>query len=252
MATAPKIEQPSNEVAPEANAPKEANASQTAMTQGSLIKLHPKIATIITEDSERRIEKAKAIGQIRQRLAEAADVANQAGGYVAEARTIASEQGAKLYQMQAQGLLTKAEVSATLGDTFGYKVSATTGKQSKTPDGLGEDIRKRIVRAADASSYVAGEESKYFANVPKSVLTPILSRLEEGSLSLWTAYGDLPEARKDYQPDTNSALDPAKVLKFVESISFPDVVSAIRESEACVVAYNALLEAVLTIMSPDA
>ena len=180
--------------------------------------------------SETAQTKVQLSGQARQKLAEAADLAAQGGQSEAEAEQTAAEAGFLLYQCRTTGVLSDDEISAMLGDTFGYRkkgdakvrVTAADKNASKTPFGLGEAIRKRVVRAVKARDFVADGEapSAFFEPLETDDVQPLLTELENGERSVWSVYDRLGELKKEASEGsrTQPAFDAARIAAIVKTL----------------------------------
>lgn len=186
--------------------------------------------------------KVRMMTSARQRLAEAVDLFNEGDGKSAEAQEIASQATLTLYQGRTKGLIGKDEVSAILGDQFGYK-ETKEGKPSKTPAGNGEVLRKRIVRLANAYDYAFNDQAdRFFEGLPVDEVKSILLAVDTGDRTVNTAYVDLGELKRDYTFRINPAFDPAKVAKQAEVLAEEGAIEALKANPALVTAYAALID----------
>lgn len=177
--------------------------------------------------SQMAAEKHAIMGDVRQKLAEAADAYKQGLDVNGEAQAIADNAAGRLYKGRTAGVISADELSAILGDVFGYKLK-TDGKPGKTPDGQGEAIRKRIVRAVQAFEHVNGRDGgAFFADLPKDAsdedgqtIQDVLDRISEGETSLFTAYDRFAAIKKASQEARiPMAFDPKKIAAITESLS---------------------------------
>lgn len=207
--------------------------------------------TTAKADATKAATKISMMGTIRQQLAEARDYQDQGGHWMREATTIADKAGLALYQGRTAGLLTGDELSATLGDAFGFKTRPSDGKASKTPDGLGEDIRKRIVRAVAATEYVTGNSVPgFFSGIPEDEVEPVVTALENGEISLWSAYGKFTDIKRAHQVRLDIAFDPKKIAAIVAALSSDGSGERVKASPGLVAAYGALIE-VLSVIGDE-
>lgn len=213
-------------------------------------------------------DKLQLLGSIRQRLAEAVDLDNQGGAKAKEAENIADSQSIRLYQARLQtGGLDANEVSGMLGDVFGYKPKQD-GTPGKTPAGLGESIRKRVVRLVGAAEFVTGGEGGAFfngldptaevlvaENSPPISIVGILDRVEarakdpegKAGMSLYTAFDKLADIRKaSLAPRPAPWLDPKHVASLVGKLREPGAIAVLMDTPGLETAYSALW-AVLTV-----
>lgn len=198
-------------------------------------------------------EKITVIQVAKQRLAEANDLYAEGDTKADEARTMSDQAALPLYQARRDDLLSAAELSSVLGDIFGFKqkgkgnlspVPGAHPEASKTPFGKGEEIRKRIVRAAQAAEYVAtkGEaDVAMFEGVPVDMVAEVLDSIgAENGISLFTAFDKLAKL-KDKSAAVEAAFDPQKVARFAETLAKAEAVNIFRSSPALQLAYANLV-----------
>lgn len=207
------------------------------------------------------VAKVQLIQDAKQRLAEANDTWEAGNDKAEEAKAIANKAAIRFYQAQAEGTMTKEETSAVLGDVFGFKISPSTGKVSKTPAGRGEEIRKRIVRLVNAAKFVAGEEAEKYFDVVDDEATDrveaILNSVDNGDRSIWTAYEDIAEIRKEYLDDRLAAWEnPKTIMGIVDKLNSAEVdeaglgvIEKLKANPALAAAYDALGETLETIFA---
>ena len=183
-----------------------------------------------TEIASSAAEKSLAVSQAKQRLAEASDLAKNALATRAECDAIVAEAATILYQARCKAIatndphgLTMAEISAALGDVYGFKIVEKTGKPSKTPNGDGEAIRKRVVRLVAAHEYVnsAGLETEsnkesFFVDLDKAEVSAVLDQVNNGHKSPYSAYDDFTKMKADAREKTERAFT-AKVIAEIAS-----------------------------------
>lgn len=220
------------------------------MTAKKVVSLLEKQAERIHKEAEANLSKAAIKVQLLQdatdALVEANEIYQKAGAATQEGNDKAAVGALALYKAEAEGITSKAETSEILGKVFGFKVSATTGKTSKTPDGQGEAIRKRVVRAVNAFQHVTGNEPvEYFKAVERDSLRAVIERVEDGSLSIWSAYDEMGklvnEARDENQP---LHLSPEKLAKLINKLTDTDTAVVVAKSEGLQHAYAALSAAI--------
>ena len=200
-----------------------------------------------TEVSQQAIAKVQVMQSVRQRLAEASDLFNEGEDKAIEARVIADKAAVGLYQARIDGLASGEEVSGLLGDIFGFKAKKD-GTPGKTPDGQGEAIRKRVVRAVQASEYVNdGDGGRFFDGLPAEEIGDILATLEAGELSIWTAYERFAEVKRDHAVKTNAAFDPKRIAAIAEALSEEGAAEIFAANPALVASYGALIEVLAVI-----
>lgn len=214
--------------------------------------------TIVSETVANKIATTQTV---RQRLAEAYDLFREGGEKAEEGRKIADEASVSLYQGRATGALSTEEVSGLLGDIFGYKPKAD-GSPGKTPDGQGEAIRKRVVRAAQAKQHLlTGDGGSFFEGLDgKSETNPegkfgvqsfedVMNKLDRGDVSIWTVYDVIGDIRNHNREGVPAAFNPKTIAKIVEGLT-DDVdaaATAIGSNPGLVTAYAALMDALRVI-----
>jgi hypothetical protein len=120
-----------------------------------------------------------------------------------------------------------------LGDVYGYKTKAN-GEQSKTPEGDGEVIRKRVIRIAQAHAYASGDSKdcgKLFDGLPveaKGEIEAILLDVDSGELSVFTAYGKIAEVAKKYRDEPNKAMNGNTIDAIVAGLEAEGAAEAIK------------------------
>lgn len=174
--------------------------------------------------------KMEAIATAKQRLAHAADLYGEGKSKNTEASDVANSGAIPLYQGRANGLLTNAEVSAVLGDIFGYKPKAD-GTPGKTPQGEGEALRKRINRAVAAFEYATGtnDGGKFFAGLPDDEIYQVCSEVDHGTCSLFTAYERFADIKREHTAKTEQAFSVNHIESLCESLAKPHAVAIIAD-----------------------
>lgn len=199
-------------------------------------------------------DKARIMSEARQRLAEARDYfdeADSAGSEMLEkAQSEASRGALALYQAGRSGSMSQEERSELLGDIFGRKTKKD-GSPSKTPDGQGETLRKRINRMINAAEFADDQRGggSYFDDFPDAAdVAEIVSDMEVGNISIYTAYDNLTALKKAVRPAaTPLQFDPARVLKLTEVLATAEAVETIADSTPLQMAYKGLLTQLLTL-----
>lgn len=196
--------------------------------------------------------KADLLSLSKQRLAHAADLYADGKTKNGEAVEVANTGALPLYQGRIAGLFSNAEVSAALQDTFGCKqkgagpdapsVPAGHPDASKTPHGAGEHLRKRIVRAVAAFEYSTGQDDggKFFAGLPADEIEQVCRELNNGYISLFTAYERFADIRKEHTARTEQAFNPKHIESLCDSLAKPEAVSIIKGNPELLSAYAAL------------
>lgn len=186
------------------------------------------IAATIADNIRAKVE---TMGTARQRLAEAYDLFKEGGDNETKAMEIANGAMSSLYQGRVNGYVTNEEVSAALGDVFGYKAKAD-GKPGRTPDGKGEHIRKRIVRAVQAFEYVNNPDggSKFFDGMNRQKVATILNNVSNGDMTLNTAYERFADVKKEESEGPVSpafnARTLAKIIDGLNELNAAEIIGA--------------------------
>lgn len=195
--------------------------------------------------SARMTQKRQVIETAKEALNEAIALecnANAAQGAVSKTQ-------GKVINILAQGviagLIDKPQVSAMLGDAYGYKAKAD-GTPGKTPDGAGSSLRKRIVTLSEAFAYMNGDiqeadKPRWLAEKTVEEIAPIVTEWLDGNLSPWKAYKDVTE--KEKRASVALHFDHAKLLKIVEALDDDVTFAAIKSNPALVEVYTALVTA---------
>lgn len=203
-------------------------------------------------------DKISLLGSVRQRLAEAVELSKLGGEKAQEAEDIANVQSLRLYQARLMtGGIDANELSAMLGDVFGFKPKQD-GTPGKTPNGLGESIRKRVVRLVGAAEYAtSGEGGAFFTNLPPEKVADVVSLVEyraahpdepDKGMSIYRAFDKLAEIRKEtLAPRPAAWMDPKAIAGFVGKLREPGAVAVVMDTPGLETAYSALW-AVLTVV----
>jgi hypothetical protein len=209
--------------------------------------------TINVQTSQAVANKAQQLSEARQRLAEAADLWNMGETHAKEAEEAAARAGLALYSARTAGTINGEELTAILGDQFGYKAKQD-GSKSKTPDGHGEVIRKRLVRAIQAHEFATGTNPnhRFFENFEPSDIEPVLNELQAGKVSIWRFYNRLAEMKKDRANDpVHYTLDPKRIAKMAEDLNRAGIAEAISKSRTLSAAYAGLFQ-MLQVLNVEA
>jgi hypothetical protein len=204
--------------------------------------------------SEAAVAKTQAVGRIRQRLAEAADIVRESGEQSKEAEEISTASAAELYGLMRDGLFTREELTALLGDVFGYR-QTPKGETSKTPNPAGDAIRKRVLRLWKAHEIVnnGAEPDNFFKVIPEEDIEEILDQVNSNSLSIWQAYNNLQDVKNEIAADNRvpPAFNPDAVAKLVKALSEKGTPQKLADNPALVTAYAALID-ILTVQGQAA
>ena len=187
--------------------------------------------------------KLTIIQTAKQQLAMAKDTLSDAKALENEGRRIAREVADSLYQARRDDILPDTELSAVLGDIFGYKAKQD-GSPSKTPEGAGEDIRKRVrflVSARDAVT--GGVVNRSFATMTSEQMEQVelqVAAVDAGEITIYTAFDNIADIRKEGRVTIERAFDPKHIASLVDALSTDGAAEKLRASEALIAAYTAL------------
>lgn len=188
--------------------------------------------------------KLAIITDAKQALARAKDTIADAKALAAEADRINGETATKLYQARRDDILPDAELSAVLGDIYGYKIVPSTGKPSKTPDGAGETIRKKVRYAVAAyEAFTGGPVTKSFAEYPADKIEDakvILASLDAGKIGVYTAAEQIADLRKEARTTVEKAFDPKHIRDLVDILGREGAADKVRASADLIDAYARL------------
>jgi hypothetical protein len=200
--------------------------------------------------------KTQLMSEARQRLAEAADLFTQGGETSTEATMVASRAAGLIYQGRVAGAISPDEVSAMLGDIWGYKmkgdssqkVAAGHPKASKTPHGQGEAIRKRIVRATQAFEFANGEDGgRFFEGLSPDEVQPLVNELSDGKKTVWQVYDRLADIKREKSERVDAAFNPKAIDKIVAKLSEPASVERLAANDELLKAYAELKDVLAVI-----
>jgi hypothetical protein len=188
-------------------------------------------------------DKMQLIGTIRQHLAEVADIAAEVGEGGTKVEEAASVAAKELYNARMAGTINNEEISAMLGDVFGFRITST-GAQSKTPDGTGKTIRDRVFRIIKAAEYAtSGEGDRFFAVLPQDTVAELVESVENDDASIWTVYHDLSELRKGNLPArVPLAFDPKRLGTVALALTEEGAAKNLADNPGLVKAYLAIMD----------
>lgn len=187
--------------------------------------------------------KLDCLNKAKQLLAEAKDNFEDGASKNKEATDVADRAALNLYRARCYGA-SSDEVSGKLVDVFGAKPKKD-GTPGKTPDGQGEHIRKRVVRAFAAFEYVTTgktDDGSFYDGLPIEQIEPIVAGIGNETTSIWTAYDLLAKVRSENATKVDPVFNPAKVAKFVEKLASDGSAEIIRNSPMLIAAYSALVD----------
>lgn len=235
-----------------------ANETPTASNEGNIgtvtvMEAFKAANVAVTAKAEQSATMQQAI---RQQLAEAKDLLSQGDGKAKEARSITAVAALSLYQGRIAGLFSNEQINGLLGDQFGYK-QKQDGTASKTPDGEGEAIRKRVMRMTQAHDFVVSDEAtKFFEPLDKAEVASVLAALESGMKPIYTAYDDLSELSRKAKETVPTAFNPKAILKLVDTLTSQPIAAVEaftgEQSADLITAYQALIGAFELIMTAPA
>lgn len=190
--------------------------------------------------------------EARQRLAEAKDLWAMGAERAEEAKEIAAKASLLLSTARIAGELSADEVSGALGDIFGYKPKKD-GSPSKTPNGQGEAIRKRIVRLSAASEYLANPTSQdgFFKGCPEDRVRDILNRTVNGDLGFWAAYEEFAALKREQMVSVPLAFNSKRIAEIAETLQKDGAAKAFVNNAALRQAYSALW-AIIRVVGEEA
>lgn len=208
-----------------------------------------------TEIASFAAAKSLAVSGAKQRLVEASDLARNANATRAECDAIIAEAATLLYQERAKAIssgdvhgLTMAEINGTLGDVYGFKVIEKTGKPSKTPNGDGEAIRKRIVRLVAAFEFVnsAGLENEsnkesFFVDLDKAEVAAVLVQVDNGK-SPFSAYDDFTKMKSEAKAKVERAFNAKIIAEIAQALAGKDAAKAFLSHPELLAAYVGLAD----------
>lgn len=225
-------------------APKADKADETSTKGGATLKVRDLRDEYGDAIAGKVHAKLTIIQTAKQRLAQAKDTLRDAKALEAEANQIAGDVADQLYQARREDVLPDAELSAVLGDIFGYKVRPSDGTPSKTPEGTGETIRKRVRFIVAAREAVTGENvSRAFQTLDADQMEAIereVAAADAGTISIYTAFDNINEIRKTARVTVERAFDPKHIAGLVDALSQEGAADKVRHSEALIAAYTAL------------
>jgi hypothetical protein len=201
---------------------------------------------------ERTANKSQIASEIRQRLAEAADLANGSEEQQQAATTIADEQAKRLLRLRIEGVPAD-EVSGLLGDVFGYR-QKKDGSPSKTPNGLGKMIRDRTVRLYNAHEYVNGRDGgSFFAELPRDKVAAVVKAVNDNKTSVWDAQKALGTIRSEVNVRPSLAFDAKRIITMAGELAEEGAADKVVNNPALQRAYGELLTSLAIIgqSAPD-
>ena len=155
--------------------------------------------------------KTQLLADARKSFHEAAQLAAKGADSEGKAAEVANRGGILLFRGRISGVLSPDEVSAVLGDEFGWKGRGVKSGQrvtsaepdatrSATPFGVGEAVRKRVVRAVGAHNFVNGNTEAagaFFKPLAVETVQPLLNAVTQEGGNLWTLYDKLAAAKNE-------------------------------------------------------
>jgi hypothetical protein len=210
--------------------------NETPKVDASSFKIVSKLA-----NESKIAAKLDALSAAKSYLFASASNDETANYQASEASEHSEKAGAILYRAYASGLITRAEITSAIADVFGYepKKDGTPGASPKK--GRGQDIRKRIVRCADAFDYVSGKGSTdWISVIPKDELIPHLESLAGDKPKLFGTYAAIGELHKANVTAKLQAFDAKHIAKLVDQLCKDDAKATIEKNDTLSSAYGAL------------
>lgn len=200
--------------------------------------------------TQQALDKVRLMGTVRQMLAEAHDIFAKAGvpdnskaeptGLVAEGQEKAAVAARRLYLACSAGVVSRDEISGLLVDIWGAK-PRKDGQVGKTPNGQGEAIRKRIVRALAARDFItSGEGGAFFKGLDADAVADVVNDVDDGSLSIYSAYNYLAELKKGTSTRVPLAFDAKRLAALAAKMAEPSSAEIIAKSQPLLAAYSTL------------
>lgn len=228
----PKINQPKPQPVPEAIiADVQAMPIEEAEKVVSMNKAKGKRRNIFDRDDEVITEtaasKVQLVSETRQRLSEAKDAYDAGGTHEAEGQIALDKAARNLVTGRVTGVLSADEVTEIIGGIFGFK-QKKDGSPSKTPEGAGNTVRQRIVRMTNAYGFAEDgtSEDAFFAPVSedaKEAVDNVVKLFEkgpdDGGITIWTAYTNLADIKRDNVTRVDFYLDPKRIAGLAEKLS---------------------------------
>ena len=207
--------------------------------------------------SGRAGRKAQLLSSVRQHLAELADYDADAIEGDATRQQQADVCGVELYQARVDGLLTPDELSAMLGDIFGFKAKKD-GSPSKTPEGYGNVLRQRVVRAVNMAEFLDGKSDggAFYSGLPETALDDVESirnKLDSGEIGIWRAYKLLGNVRSQTVTRPEFHIDASRVSAFADKLSDAEATADFwRQNKPLLTAYAKLHRVIGVVLSMPA
>ena len=240
--------------------------------EADVIEVPEEVANKAAEYAERRAQrthfisdKQTLIAQINVSLDEAAKLASAGEAGAAEAMEKSQSAALKLYQGWVSGAFDAAQVTELLGKKFGAKEKgnskvrlawASGPTASSTPFGMGEAIRKRVVRAVRAHEFCQSggtEGVAFFDTLTVDDVQPLVSAVNAGQRSVSTLYDDLAALKTAQNTGTRPklAFDPARIASITDTIgeNIATSLQMVGQSESLFNAYCDLYDMIGLIRS---
>lgn len=193
--------------------------------------------------------KSTLLGSVRQTLAEAIALYQAGDENEAEVSGLTSKAIMRLRDGRIAGLLQPEEVTATLGDLFGWRPKKD-GTPSKTPEKRGSYIRMRVVRFVAADDYINGRGNpEFFEGLDKDEVAAIVAEVESGEITATTGYEKFGKLKSANNERTPAAFNPKAIVALVAALTKETKDSVIQfvNNPALGAAYGALIDAVAVI-----
>lgn len=205
------------------------------------------------------------MGEIRQRLAQLADEAKKNGDDAAETESLAANSATRLFLARRNGIVSADELTGLLGDIFGYKPKQD-GTPGRTPAGVGEAMRKRIVRGLQGWDFAhGGDGGRFFETMSADDVAPIVNsigavkKVKEGDKevivpdgpTVWHAYKLLGDLKSQGTVRIPFAFDPKKIVGLMEALSEAGAREKLLGNPPLLKAYGGLFDQLQVISTVD-
>lgn len=219
------------------------------------------INTALQEILASQTVKRETVEALKAEMLEAMASNSEAIAKADEAGALFAKPALTLYRLESGQIdckWSRAETNGLLIDLFGAKLTPK-GKTSKTPNGKGEDIRKRVSRCVDAFDFVQGAFDMPGAKLPKFLeglnkvdVAACVAKLEGETpeRSVFTVYDDIANIEGEEKTKLPDHLNLKKVMAIVGGIEPLESHAAIAADPALIEAYAAMYEALQAMFDP--
>lgn len=195
------------------------------------------------------------LDEARAAMAQAKEAFETADDNLEDAKNLCSD---TMVAMAAS--LDKAQTTAILGEVFGFKLTST-GKESKTPKGAGEEIRKRIVRLQLARTWVSDcqeaddegfnhpEAPAFIRGADVQVVEQMTESCESGSVSIWSFYNEV--AKLKLKDGSASLITLKKVEDLANALATGEGFNTVQSDFDIAIALKALADMIETRLNEN-